>query len=170
MNYHPNPDSLLSRDSKPTCSWTLAVSDLSCLSTPSSLSLKPRSVQRICLQVYARVGVMCYGMLHGFSGQAQSSLGHSHLPCVCVTAAVLSFRAYSYSSMLLSLCFCMPLFFSASHTLHPFVTSPCFMRGGGRKPAHIRGCQNVWYSKCALLQKHLFFSVWEWDTLLQQDC
>lgn len=103
---------------------------------------------------------MCYGMLQGFSGQAQSSSGHS----VCDSCQVSS-RDYSYSSMLLSLCFCMPLLFSASCALHPSVTSPCFTRGGGRKPSSYQGLPKcLIFLMCCALKISLFLreSVIQW--------
>lgn len=79
----------------------------------------------------------CNVLLHvaGFFWPSAELVGAQPL-AVCVTAAVLSFFcAFSYSSMLLSLLFCMPLLFSASRALYPSVTSPCFTRGEGRKPS-----------------------------------
>lgn len=77
----------------------------------------------------------------------------------CVTAASLLFvlihrAACFYLSVSVCLCCFLPLPLSTPLWLHPALREV-----EEESQAHIWGCQNVWYSKCALLQKYLFFWV-----------
>lgn len=81
---------------------------------------------------------------------------------VCVTAASFLFLLlHTAACFYLSVSVCvrcfLPLAFSTPVWLHPALREV-----KEKSQAHIRGCQNVWYSKCALLQKYLFFCVRAW--------
>lgn len=76
---------------------------------------------------------------------------------VCVTAASFLFvlihtAACFYLCVSVCLCCFLPLVLSTPLWLHPALREV-----EEESQARIRGCQNVWYSKCALLQKYRFF-------------